>query len=286
MKKKISTIFAALSIIFLMNFSAEATTYVYTDYDGDATFPRLTWQYNVGALASFDGTRFRAAGFTALEKSTIISNISTLLYQDFAPFNIQFVTDPSGLLSYKTIGVDDKAYVFSSGPNFPVVADPFSPPPAGEAGWFRLFGKTANSPGDTANDGTPIYFPDYSRIFGGSFTLPAGSASPSQPSLFGDTVDHISQALGNMEAHEIAHFFGLQHPGAYPGPGNLMWVETEGIESTTNKTFSAGDQAILMNALGPRSTDGNDGKAPEPTTMLLIGSGLLGLWGFRKKFKK
>jgi hypothetical protein len=25
---------------------------------------------------------------------------------------------------------------------------------------------------------------------------------------------------------------------------------------------------------------------PEPTTMLLLGSGLLGLWGFRKKFKK
>jgi hypothetical protein len=25
---------------------------------------------------------------------------------------------------------------------------------------------------------------------------------------------------------------------------------------------------------------------PEPSTMLLLGSGLLGLWGFRKKFKK
>jgi hypothetical protein len=25
---------------------------------------------------------------------------------------------------------------------------------------------------------------------------------------------------------------------------------------------------------------------PEPTTMLLLGSGLLGLWGFRRKFKK
>jgi|GEM_PF-4268383 len=283
MKKKFLTIFAAISIIFLMNFSAGATTYVYTDYDGDPTFPRLTWQYDVGALASFGGAAFRAGGFTAAEKGTVLSNISSFLYQDFAPYNIEFVTDTTGLLSYKTIGVDDKAYVFSYGPNYPVVIDPFLPPPAGEAGWGRLFGKTANSPGDTANDGTSIYFPDYSRIFGGSFTLPAGSASPSQPSLSGDTLDHISQALANLMAHELAHFWGVGHPGANPG-GDLMWVENEGIESTTNKSFSAGDQAILMTALGPRETNG-DGKVPEPTTMLLIGSGLIGLWGFRKKFK-
>jgi hypothetical protein len=33
-------------------------------------------------------------------------------------------------------------------------------------------------------------------------------------------------------------------------------------------------------------SDGHTGQVPEPCTMLLIGSGLVGLWGARKKFKK
>jgi hypothetical protein len=39
-------------------------------------------------------------------------------------------------------------------------------------------------------------------------------------------------------------------------------------------------------AIEPNKPTGPDGQIPEPTTILLIGSGLIGLWGFRKKFKK
>jgi hypothetical protein len=45
---------------------------------------------------------------------------------------------------------------------------------------------------------------------------------------------------------------------------------------------SGGNEATLLDF----NTTGDPVAAPEPATMLLIGSGLIGLWGARKKFKK
>jgi len=66
------------------------------------------------------------------------------------------------------------------------------------------------------------------------------------------------------------------------------------IDNYTNLYTQATDVQITelvrlnRNSTGiePNRPTGPDGQIPEPTTILLIGSGLIGLWGFRKKFKK
>jgi len=96
-----------------------------------------------------------------------------------------------------------------------------------------------------------------------------------------------------------------------PTEGGDHWVAMVGVDDTLDRYYyydtfdtsiqwgpivyypdtpGGGDHAIsflrtvdLTDVITPI---GGGGQVPEPTTMLLLGSGLLGLWGARKKFRK
>jgi hypothetical protein len=113
---------------------ANATAYVLMDFDGDAAFPSLNYQQNTAGLAAFTGSAFAAGGLGAVRLANVESIIMTKVAADYAPYDIAFVTDTTGLGSWYTWGIDDLAFVFSNNvpaaPHAYVPIDPNSPCPA------------------------------------------------------------------------------------------------------------------------------------------------------------
>jgi hypothetical protein len=279
--QRLATTLLALAFSLSVAQRASATTMVLLDFDGDVAFPSLTYQANTAGLAAFTGSAF---GLNAASLANVENIIMAGLAADYAPYDIAFVTDATGLTpgSYYTWGIDDSAYVFAnsvpSAPHayLPMVAS--APCPAtldgvNTNGCSRLYGKALG--GTTDITGASIDNPMYARTWAGSFALGAGSASPSSPSLFGASDAAIGQALANSAAHEIAHLFGVGHSQpCFNGTTNLMCADLEQFESSINKAFGAGDQAILLQALGPAQTPG---EVPEPATLTLMGTGIVAI---------
>jgi len=78
---------------------------------------------------------------------------------------------------------------------------------------------------------------------------------------------------------------------SYTGAGQLditsINIAPSGIlDFTVNLAIGPSESAGFLGILiTGNPTTGGTSTVPEPTTMLLLGSGLLGLWGFRRKFK-
>ena len=97
---------------------------------------------------------------------------------------------------------------------------------------------------------------------------------------FGDAFGNFSGIGAGQSLNGLSVAFNTSTLGTFDD------IITLALTGYNESGYSGGLSSITLELKGHVYSNGGQQPVPEPTTMLLLGSGLIGLAGFRKRFKK